>query len=168
MGLLLAPTIESLLAGDLDAASRAQGVAITDGFLTSLDDGFLRGQLRQARGPLTERDWIGRVMVRTADGVVVGHCGFHGHPDRVGRAEVGYTVLTPFRRRGYATEAVAGLIGWAAEQGHPVVVASIAPDNVASLAVVGALGFRQVGTEETAEGDQWLFSHDGAAPAATA
>ena len=44
---------------------------------------------------------------------MLGHIGFHGPPDERGMAEMGYTVLPPFRRRGYALEAARGMMDWA-------------------------------------------------------
>jgi RimJ/RimL family protein N-acetyltransferase len=82
---------------------------------------------------------------------MIGHIGFHGPPgvnalkadDGV---EVGYTIFTPWRRRGYATEAVAALTEWARrEHGINRIVASIGPENEASLGLVRNLGFVEVG-----------------------
>ena len=59
--------------------------------------------------------------------------------------EFGYTVFTPHRRKGYAKEAAAALMGWAQEKhGIDSFVVSISPDNAPSLAVARALGFRKV------------------------
>lgn len=92
------------------------------------------------------------------DGEVVGHCGFHGPPAAVGRAEVGYTVFAAHRRRGYASEAVGALVEWAQRQAERTVFASVAPDNTASLAVVRKLGFVQTGTQIDAEdGEELVF-----------
>lgn len=63
-------------------------------------------------------------------------------PDAV---ELGYTVFAQFRGRGYATEAAAGLIRWARdERGVRAILASVAPGNEPSLAIVRKLGFVQV------------------------
>jgi len=44
---------------------------------------------------------------------LVGGGGFHGPPDRKGRAEIGYAVAPSFRGRGFASEGTAALLGWA-------------------------------------------------------
>lgn len=44
----------------------------------------------------------------------VGLIGFHDAPDPDGRLEVGYNVFRPWRRRGFAIEAVHALFHWAA------------------------------------------------------
>ena len=55
-------------------------------------------------------------MSRDRERGMLGHIGFHGRPDGRGAAELGYTVLPPFRRRGYALEAAQGLMDWAARE----------------------------------------------------
>ncbi len=90
---------------------------------------------------------------------VVGTAGFHGAPDERGRVEIGYAVLPEYRRRGLAREAVLGLTGWAAGTGRArTCVASVAPDNTASLALVAALGFTRVGEQiDPEDGLEWVF-----------
>lgn len=66
----------------------------------------------------------------------------------IGRAEIGYTVFTAYRGLGYAKEAAKALVQWALDQGEPKVFAAVAPDNAPSLAVIRALGFTQVGTQQ--------------------
>ena len=85
---------------------------------------------------------------------VVGLVGFHGPPDEHGRAEVGYEVFAPYRRQGYASEAVVGLLDWAARR-HGVrrFLASIASDNEPSTRLALGLGFRQVGSQVDEHGD---------------
>jgi RimJ/RimL family protein N-acetyltransferase len=79
---------------------------------------------------------------------VAGHIGFHGPPGVRRSVEVGYTVESLFRRQGYAFEAVQALFGWAQRE-HDIhlFIASIAPDNVASLALARKLGFTQTGSQ---------------------
>jgi RimJ/RimL family protein N-acetyltransferase len=84
---------------------------------------------------------------------MIGHAGFHGPPGVNGRKdpealEVGYTVFPPFRRQGYATEAVTALMDWAqGEKGIRRFIASVSPDNEPSLAMVRKLGFVQTGEQ---------------------
>jgi RimJ/RimL family protein N-acetyltransferase len=86
----------------------------------------------------------------------------------VGRAEIGYTVLPAYRGQGLATEAAAGLVEWAWEQGERTVFASVAPTNPASLAVVRKLGFVQTGSQiDDIDGLELVFELTRAAPAAS-
>ena len=43
---------------------------------------------------------------------LVGDAGFKGVPNNQGCCEIGYSVIPSFRQRGFATEAVAGIIAW--------------------------------------------------------
>jgi RimJ/RimL family protein N-acetyltransferase len=96
------------------------------------------------------QEWLVRAIVLDAE--MIGHAGFHGPPGinaigAPGALEIGYTVFPPYRRQGYAAETVAALLEWArAERGIRHFVASVAPDNAASTALVQKLGFEQTGS----------------------
>jgi RimJ/RimL family protein N-acetyltransferase len=67
---------------------------------------------------------------------------------------MGYETAPAHRRHGYASEVAAALVGWALEQREVVrVIASPAPDNVASIRVLEHAGLRRAGTR----GDELLF-----------
>jgi [ribosomal protein S5]-alanine N-acetyltransferase len=85
-------------------------------------------------------------VVRGPERQVIGNGGFKGLPDADGTAEVGYAILPEHQRRGYATEAVAALVGWAF--GWPTVVRVVAetfPPLAASIRVLEKNGFRYIG-----------------------
>jgi RimJ/RimL family protein N-acetyltransferase len=76
------------------------------------------------------------------DGEEIGNGGFDGRPGPDRRLTVGYSVHEEHRGRGYATEILALLAGWAlARPEVDVVRATIAPDNVPSLRVAEKAGF---------------------------
>jgi RimJ/RimL family protein N-acetyltransferase len=138
-----------LVDGKRDQAQVAGGMAFPAEFPT-LDElsGFLPIQLHRMEAEPAQRGWMARfIVVREPERRLAGHCGFHGPPATIGRAEIGYTVFTDFRGRGYAKEAAAALKEWAFGQGEHDVFASVAPANAASLAVVRGLGFEQVGEQ---------------------
>ena len=145
----LAPqAIRQLIAIDSPAAERTLGLRLPHEF-PNVDEltGFLPIQLRRMEAEPDKRQWMARVMAGRGSRAV-GHCGFHGPPETIGRAEIGYTVFSEFRGRGYAKEAARGLVSFAFEQGEREVYATVSPDNAPSLAVVKGLGFMQVGTQE--------------------
>jgi RimJ/RimL family protein N-acetyltransferase len=140
--------IEKLLSGDRAGAESMLGVILPDEFPAPGErNGFLPLQLERMRVSPERRDWMARLMVSRGDGAAIGHCGFHGPPEVIGRAEIGYTVFTPFRGQDYAKESAGALVEWAFTQGEDEVYASIAPDNAASLAIVRSLGFTQTATQ---------------------
>jgi [ribosomal protein S5]-alanine N-acetyltransferase len=61
---------------------------------------------------------------------------------------LGSPSFRPYRGRGFATEAAFALMDWARrERGINHFVASVAPDNQASLAIGRKLGFVQTGEQ---------------------
>jgi RimJ/RimL family protein N-acetyltransferase len=140
--------IRALIASRRDEAESILGLSLPAEFPDAGDlDGFLPIQLNRMEADPGRREWMARLMVGNSEGAV-GHCGFHGPPERIGRAEIGYTVFSQFRGRGYAKEAAQGLVDWAFRQGEREVYAAVSPSNDVSLAVVRRLGFKQVGTQE--------------------
>ncbi len=112
-------------------------------------------------------EWLVRAVVLRPDAGVVGHAGFHGPPGvnalaKPGFIEIGYTVFAPFRGRGYATEAAFALMGWArARDGVEGFVASVAPENEPSLAIVRKLGFvHTTAVWDEEDGEELVFELD--------
>ncbi|HET6506805.1 MAG TPA: GNAT family N-acetyltransferase [Baekduia sp.] len=155
--LLDARALEALVRGDLEAASAAAGVALPAWFsenelLWTLRFGQLVGEPGHA-------PWLTRVVVDAATGTAVGLAGFHGPPDERGMVEIGYEISPEHRRRGFGRAAVAWLVDHArADGGVAVVRASVAPGNVASLALVDRLEFVQVGEQlDEVDGRELVF-----------
>ncbi|MDT7540362.1 MAG: [ribosomal protein S5]-alanine N-acetyltransferase [Acidobacteriota bacterium] len=97
-------------------------------------------------------DWMVWFLVLRPDKLesgertVIGCCGFKGQPLTDGTCEIGYGVLSQFRRAGYATEAARALISWAFS--HPQVTRVIAetyPELRPSISVMEKNGLRFIG-----------------------
>jgi RimJ/RimL family protein N-acetyltransferase len=72
--------------------------------------------------------------------------------------EVGYRIVPAHRRRGYARAALSGLLDFAREQGARTARASIAPGNVASLALAASFGFVRTGEQwDEIDGRELVF-----------
>ncbi len=158
--LLREAALAALTRRDRAAAARLQGLALPAEFPApdGSDDFFLEVQLKRMRADPHLRAWCARLMVRRSDGVVVGHCGFHGPPVAVGRTEIGYTVFPAYRGVGLATEAAAALVAWAWERGEMTVFAAVAPANLPSLAVVRKVGFVQTSVQiDEIDGQELVF-----------
>ncbi len=137
--------LESIARGDASAAARRLDAKVPEGWTDTIP---ARQRLEQLAADPSEQPWLVRAVVLRAPRRVVGNVGFHGAPDETGRVEIGYGILPSQRRNGYAREAIAGLTDWAyATDEARVCVASVSPRNAASLALVRALGFRQVGEQ---------------------
>ncbi|HMR34476.1 MAG TPA: GNAT family protein [Geminicoccaceae bacterium] len=91
--------------------------------------------------------WSLRAIGLRSEHWMAGHIGFHGRPED-GTVELGYTIFASARRRGFAEEAVRGMLRWAAGNGATRYRLSIRPDNTASQALAAKLGFIKVGTRD--------------------
>lgn len=143
------PVMRALQDKDLETAGHEAGATVTPGLADDLVD-FLRYRLAQVETDPSIRQWLGRLMVlteTTGERHVIGTLGFHGPPDEQGRLEVGYRVEAPYRRHGYAREAVRALFDWAASaHGIHRFVASVSPTNEPSLQLIAGFGFEQTGS----------------------
>jgi len=152
--------LDAILAGRRAEAEAVAGFKAPAGWPDDHDERFLRLRLDQMRQDAGSQQWLVRAMVlRLTERPMIGHIGFHGPPETIGRAELGYTVMSGYRRRGYAVEAARALMDWAAEE-HGVArfFVAIAPDNAASLAMVVKLGFEQAGEQiDEEDGLEYVF-----------
>ncbi|WP_326808704.1 GNAT family N-acetyltransferase [Streptomyces sp. NBC_01775] len=160
--------MEALAAGELDAGSRAVGLDLPDLFVSERARWLWRYRLTQMAADPEGAAWcVRQVLVGVDVGVdagvdvgvedsggqgtreaVVGHAGFHGPPDKAGMVEIGYVTVPAYRRRGYARAALTELLRRAAaDPSVSVVRATVAPDNVASLATLAPFGFTHVGEQ---------------------
>ena len=107
---------------------------------------YLPTYARQVEREPERGDWV-RLALRSADRALIGDMGFHGPPDAAGTVEIGYRTAPAYRRQGYTSEGVRGLIAWAF--GRPEVrriVAECAPDNAGSIRILEGANLRRVGT----------------------
>jgi RimJ/RimL family protein N-acetyltransferase len=82
----------------------------------------------------------------TADRIVIGNGGFKGKPAADGMVEIGYSIIETFHCRGYATEAVSGLIRWAFSHAEVSrVTAETFPSIKPSIRVMEKNGLTYVG-----------------------
>ena len=142
---LTAEAMEALLGGRAELP-----YAVPPDWPDEHDARFLRMRLRQLRLDSGRAEWGVAAIVLRERGELIGHIGFHGPPGVNARrepdaVEIGYTVFSEHRRRGYATEAVRALLGYARDRGVHRFVASVAPGNEPSLRLVHGLGFVEVG-----------------------
>jgi len=105
-------------------------------------------------------EWTMYMLVRLEDDRAVGAMGFHGAPDDTGRVEIGYDLAADARGRGYATEALRALAGWAVRQeGVRKVAAIVERGNVPSRRVLERAGFVRAGGDSARLG--YEFRTDG-------
>jgi [ribosomal protein S5]-alanine N-acetyltransferase len=167
--ILLSPqAIEAILEGRRADAERELDASIPAGWPNEHDAGFLRYRQRQLERTPQAEPWLVRaVILREPARRMIGHAGFHGQPGVNGKqdpeaVELGYTIFEQHRGHGYATEAAQALMDWAeAEKGIHRFIASVAPTNDPSLAIVKKLGFVQTGEQwDEEDGLELVFERE--------
>ena len=112
------------------------------------ESGPLRWRVPQVKSDPAVNKWFVRWMVEKSTREIVGSVSFHGPPDEQGMMEIGLGVHSNFQRLGYAAEALTGMWSWVVEQpGVELLRYTVAPDNLASVALVEKFGFERVGQQ---------------------
>lgn len=151
--------ITALAAGDLACANTLTPFRMGPYFIGPESLSTWRRRASQILNEPGSAKWITRAIVDTDLGIAVGRAGFHGPPDGLGMVEVGYSIDPDFRRQGYARAALVAMLNWAQGDGIiQTVRASIAPDNIASRALVDQYGFVEVGEQwDDEDGREIIF-----------
>jgi RimJ/RimL family protein N-acetyltransferase len=151
--------LTALAAGDLVAANALSPVPLTPTFVASEWRGTWRRRAEQVAVTPADLDWVTGVAWDEDHRLAVGRAGFHAAPDEQGTVEVGYAVDPAYRRRGYGRATLATMLERARADPRLVrVLASVAPDNVASLALVAEAGFVRIGEQwDDEDGLEWVF-----------
>jgi len=148
---------------------RLRLVPMTRACLTAIDDVEAIARVTQARVPASwpvehydqdvvdftrtaldadeATEFVVRYLVlRDEEPTVIGMVGA-ATPDADGRMMIGYSVLPEFRRCGYASEALAGIVEWGSTRPEVKIIAGDTyPQLVASIATMQRCGFEPAGT----------------------
>ncbi|MGV3657846.1 MAG: GNAT family N-acetyltransferase [Chitinophagaceae bacterium] len=96
------------------------------------------------------------MIVKKEGKEIIGSAGFKGRPDAQGAVDIGYGLIVPERRKGFAVEATQMLVQWAcAQPGVKKVTARCLTNNFASAAVLQKLNFEEQSRDE--EMIYWLL-----------
>jgi RimJ/RimL family protein N-acetyltransferase len=145
---LTPPFLEAILAERREDAAAILGAELPAEFPREGERRFLTLRLTQMRKDPRFEDWSPFAVV--LEGRMIGHAGYHGPPgvntkQNLDAVEIGYTIESEYRRRGFATAAATELIRRAQKRGICHFIACSSPDNEPSLAVIRRLGFTQTG-----------------------
>ena len=98
--------------------------------------------------------WSIRAIGLHETGEIVGNMNCHHvpmpfvlHGETTMAVEFGYTIFEPWRRQGFALEAIKGFTRWAATRGLEAIILSVAPKNTASRALAVKLGADKIGSK---------------------
>ena len=120
--------------------NRQQGWARTDPEAVRADIQEMAG-----RAPGEAGGWVQFSVEERDGGLLVGDVGLSPADGEPGVLKVGYTIDPAFQGRGYATEAVGALLGYAFETlGADVIRAYASADNAASIRVAERVGMRLI------------------------
>ena len=109
--------------------------------------------MQAGASPETERFGVW-LIVEQESSTVVGDIGFFGPPGADATVEIGYSVVSGRRRRGYASEAASAVVIWALAQPEvSAVVARCDAGNDGSVRTLERAGFARAG----ADGDRLLW-----------
>ena len=159
-------TLRPYRAEDADVVYRACQDPAMHRWLTALPSPYTRadaGTWVHETAPAERAEGRGMVAAVETDGELVGSCGLHLVPGRLG-PEIGYWIASWARGHGYAAEAARGMADWALARGATRVHLYTDVENVASQVVARRAGFVQEGVvrgcldyRDGARGDAVLF-----------
>lgn len=171
--LRLVPTdaVAAGLAGDLARCAELLGAHVPVD-LREEPTVLVHAKARLDADPLYQ-PWSMRALIDKQTMAMVGHIRFHTRPDpdhlrpyATQAVELGYEVFANHRRRRYAHEALEGVIQWAREW-HDIhrFVATVSPDNLASLNLIARFDFRKIGEHiDPVDGPEGICLRDLASP----
>lgn len=139
---------------DFQQLEREIGLSITQ---TKLDEEMQYAMQVRRRKVLEDEEhymWLTNWMIVTVDtNHIVGFVMLKGRPNKVGNVIIGYGIENEYRRKGYATEAIGGLINWIFENPEvKYVIADTDKVNISSHKVLV-----KNGAEKYSETDELLW-----------
>ena len=113
-------------------------------------------------------DWNSYLFIHPIDKVLIGNGGFKGEPDNSGQIEIGYEIASEYWNRGFATEAVRGMVDFAFAYEHvlAVVAHTLAGTNASNrvLQKVGMTFISEIDDPDDGKIWRWQISRDGHRP----
>lgn len=165
--LLLTPNTPEALIALIDRPESFHAVA---GYAEApgLRDFFASGEmssdwLEELREAESADPWShGFLIIDRGCELAVGTCSFKGPPDRSGRVEIAYGIVSEFEGRGYATEATGALMEYASKEVEVKLVrAHTLPEPNASTRVLEKCGFRFIGPViDPSDGEVWRWERN--------
>lgn len=165
--LMSAEAIEACLSKDLQSAEELLGVQIPEE-LFDRTSSFMHDKKQLENDP-DYLPWSARAIILPREQVMIGMIRFHSRPDPEylhdfvrDAVEIGYFIFSKYRRQHYATEAAKAIMAWAQHHfGVHKFVASVSPNNAASLKLIGNLGFIKIGEAmDEVDGMEYVFLHN--------
>lgn len=91
------------------------------------------------------------MIIKKQSNTIIGDMGFFGPPDEKGEVEVGYGLVEEEWKKGFATEALKGIMSWLSPQKMvKIIKASCLINNTASAGVLKKCGFKEINRDAEA------------------
>lgn len=92
------------------------------------------------------------LMIEKESKTIIGQFTFNGKPNHNGEVEIFFSIESPYRRKGYATEVMETILCWGNKtQLFRVVLIEAFEENKAAMASLTKLGFRKVEVDNEIE-----------------
>jgi RimJ/RimL family protein N-acetyltransferase len=142
---------------DVDELEKSLGLAITRPLITDRVQRAIRTKLeKMKKADAAQHLWFTYwLIVVTESGLGSGLIGFKGYPDENGSTEIGYGIDESQQNRGYMTEAVRALVGWALSHPFCRMVTATEVQNPASRRLLEKIGARLV--DENNLSSSWVI-----------
>lgn len=151
--------IREALSGDTELARALHAALPLDWPPEFYDADTLTYALDRLESDPAYEGWSTYFFLRREGRVIIGNGGYYAPPSEDGTVEIGYSVVPTMQGRGYATEAMRGLIDRAfMDPRVKRVVATTLPDRIPSIRVVEMLGFERSGTSSEPGVIQFVLS----------
>ena len=144
-----------LCLSDLPKFEGELGIAIAKDFVTERVQRAIRMKVEKMRKaePSTHAWFTYWLILIKEKKVAAGMLGFKGYPNKKGATEIGYGIDPAYQNKGYMTEAVQALIGWAFSHPFCKEITATEEYNPASRRLLEKLGATQ--TEDNEKFTSW-------------
>jgi len=135
---------------DLSAFEKQTGLAMKRDFITERVQRAIRMKVEKMRNvDVSRHAWFTYwLIVIREENIGAGMLGFKGYPNAEGATEIGYGIDPAYQNKGYMSEAVQALIGWAFAHPFCRTITATQVENPASKHLLEKLGAIQVGDDD--------------------
>lgn len=144
-----------LCLSDIHSLSEQLEIPIAHGFITDRVRRAIGLKVEKMRpADISQHAWFTYwLIVIKAENIGAGMLGFKGYPNKDGSTEIGYGIAAEYQNKGYMSEAVQALIGWAFTHPFCNVITATEVEHPASKRLLERLGAQIV--TQTSESTSW-------------